>query len=226
MDTEDRYEDSDDMGSRHLLLKIGGVMAILAAFAGVMWILAETPRNSSDLTYAGARLTSNATEETPAAVSRDHRPHPARVVGTGGAGMPGAAGAFEAAEPIVIQELDTITGSVDGSELVGRKIDLHVPVLQEGNPVTFWVGSPDNRLLVVLHRDSRDGSARQASQPPAHGILPVQRGQQAAISGTIQMVPPAEDRYSWNLTDAQTREVESRRIYLRADSVRSEGHGE
>ena len=223
MDTEDRYEDSDDMKSQHWMLKIGATMAVLVALAGFAWVLAETPR-PKNLTYAGARLTSNAGGERAMAVRNSDQPHPARVVGTSGA--LGADGGFEAAEPILIQELETITGNVDGSELVGRKVDLHVTVLQDGNPVTFWIGTPDNRLLVVLHRDVRDGSARQTSLPPAHGILTVQEGQQAVISGTIQMVPPAEDRYSWNLTREQTREVEARRIYLRADSVRTEGHGE
>ncbi len=226
MDTEDRYEDSDDMKSQHWMLKIGATMAVLVALVGLAWVLAETPR-PKNLTYGGARLTSNAEPEQAMAVRTGDQPHPARVVGTSGAlAAGGTGGGFEAAEPIVIQELETITGNVDGSELVGRKVDLHVPVLQDGNPVTFWIGTPDNRLLVVLHRDVRDGSARQQSLPPAHGILTVQEGQQAVISGTIQMVPPAEDRYSWNLTREQTREVEARRIYLRADSVRSEGHGE
>ena len=223
MDTEDRYEDSDDMKSQHWMLKIGATMAVLVALVGLAWVLAETPR-ATNLTYAGARLTSNAEQDPVTSVRISGEPHPARVVGTSGA--IGTGGGFEAAEPIVIQELETITGNVDGSDLVGRRVDLHVPVLHDGNPVTFWIGTPDNRLLVVLHRDVRDGSQRQTSLPPAHGILTVQEGQQAVISGTIQMVPPAEDRYSWNLTRAQTREVEARRIYLRADSVRTEGHGE
>jgi hypothetical protein len=134
------------------------------------------------------------------------------AIGTSGqdSGLPAAG---------VIHDLETITGSNDGHELVGRRVELHAPVSQHINDVTFWVGMGDNRVLVVLARDSRDnrdGRERQASNA---GIGELHAGQQAAISGSIRRVPEAEAMYSWGLTDADRAELMERRIYLRADHV-------
>ncbi len=118
----------------------------------------------------------------------------------------------------VIHELETITGSNDGHELVGRRVDLHVPVSQHINDVAFWVGMGDNRLLVVFARDDRDGAERQRGEPSNSGVAP-RAGQQAAISGSIQRVPYAEAMYSWGLTSTDRAELMERRIYLRADTV-------
>lgn len=118
-----------------------------------------------------------------------------------------------------IHELETITGATDGHELVGRTVDLHVPVQQHLNDVAFWIGPRDNRLLVVLARDNRDGATRQEGRPGSTGLTIPEAGQQATISGTIQRVPYAEAMYSWGLTNADRAELMERRIYLRADSV-------
>jgi hypothetical protein len=119
----------------------------------------------------------------------------------------------------IIHDLETITGSNDGHELVGRRVELHAPVSQHINDVTFWVGMGDNRVLVVLARDSRDGQERQRGQPSTVGIGEVRAGQRAGISGSIQRVPYAEAMYSWGLTSADRDELMERRIYLRADDV-------
>ena len=120
---------------------------------------------------------------------------------------------------VTIHELETITGVNDGHELVGRRVDLHVPVQQHINDVAFWVGPSDNRLLVVLARDNRDGETRQRGEPASTGLGQVQPGRQAAISGTIERVPYAEAMYSWGLTNNDRRELMDRRIYVRADTV-------
>jgi hypothetical protein len=117
-----------------------------------------------------------------------------------------------------IHEVETITGATDGHQLVGRRVDLHVPVQEHLNDVAFWVGPRDNRLLVVLARDDRDGETRQLGGP-AGGISRTMDGTQATISGTIQRVPYAEAMYSWGLTNADRDELMDRRIYLRADRV-------
>jgi hypothetical protein len=122
-----------------------------------------------------------------------------------------------------IHELETITGSNDGHELVGRRVDLHVPVSQHINDVAFWVGAKDNRLLVVLGRDNRGGDKRQHGGPATSGVDRVPAGQQATVSGTIQRVPYAEAMYSWGLTNADRSELMDRPIYLRADRVTSNG---
>ena len=88
-------------------------------------------------------------------------------VGTIGFGEPreveGGGGAPAVSPPAIIQELDTITGSVDGQELIGRRVDLHVVVQAVPNDVGFWIGEKDNRVLVVLSRDNRNEQSRAAA---------------------------------------------------------------
>jgi hypothetical protein len=157
---------------------------------------------------------------------------PRETVGTTGAGAGSAidgensGGPPAVVPPAIIQELDTITGSVDGQELIGRRVDLHVPVQSVTNDVVFWVGAKDNRVLVVLGRDTRDGRERQVGLPPRHGISSVQRGQQATISGFVQRLPKAEDMHSWRLTQSDYAELLDRKMYIRADTVTTDGHGE
>lgn len=142
---------------------------------------------------------------------------------TGNPGAVGTSGVYASGDGspsagAVIHELETITGSNDGHELVGRRVDLHVPVSQHINDVAFWVGMGDNRLLVVLARDDRDDQERQHGDASS-GSGGVHAGQRATVSGTIQRVPYAEAMYSWGLTNADRAELMERRIYLRADAV-------
>lgn len=145
---------------------------------------------------------------------------------TGNPGAVGTSGRLEGSDPgsdvpptAVIHDLETITGSNDGHELVGRRVDLHVPVSQHINDVTFWVGMGDNRLLVVLARDTRDSQERQLGEPSTTRIGELRAGQQAAISGSIQRVPDDEAMFSWGLTTTDRAELMERRIYLKADAV-------
>jgi hypothetical protein len=120
--------------------------------------------------------------------------------------------------PAPIQDLDTITGINDGRELVGQRVDLHVPVQEHINDVAFWVGSDDNRLLVVLARDDRDDVQRQKGLPSSSKVQAL-NGAPAAISGTVQALPRAELMQSWGLTNADWAELMQRKIYIRADNV-------
>jgi hypothetical protein len=129
------------------------------------------------------------------------------------------------AQPAVIQELDTITGSVDGQQLIGRRIDLHVVVQSVPNDVVFWIGPPDNRVLVALARDTRSEAERQRGVTPRHHILPVHAGQSAAISGSIQRIPRADEMSNWRLTENDVAEAVDRKLYIRADTVTTNGHG-
>lgn len=151
------------------------------------------------------------------------------VIGTFGQDAPRGSdsnsGPAAVVPPAVIQELETITGSVDGHELIGRRVDLHVTVQDIANDVAFWVGEGDNRVLVVMARDNRDGADRQRGVPASHGISPVKAGQMAAISGSVQRLPKAEDMFSWKLTRNEAAELADRRIYVRADTVTGNGHG-
>ncbi len=133
--------------------------------------------------------------------------------------------AAEAKGADVITEIETITGTNDAMALVGRRVDLHVDVQNRANDYAFWVGSPDNRLLVVIGRDTRGGPQRQRGEASQHRIAPVRGGQRAAISGVIRPAPKAEQRNSWNLTKEDDRELSDRKVYIDAETVSSEGHG-
>jgi hypothetical protein len=150
------------------------------------------------------------------------------VTGTSGQDLPREAdansGPAAVVPPAIIQELETITGRVDGQELIGRRVDLHVRVQDIANDTAFWVGEGDNRLLVVMGRDNRNTTKRAAGVPAAHGILPANAGQQVAISGSVQRLPKAEEMYSWQLTRTDAAELADRKFYIRADSVMPNGH--
>jgi hypothetical protein len=122
-------------------------------------------------------------------------------------------------DDVVIRELETITGSSDRRPLIGRKVNLVVPVAARANDVAFWIGSADNRVLVVPRRDLRDSQLRQQGRVPSRGMALIESGATAAISGSIQQLPRAEERYSWALTNQDQREATSMDVYLSADSI-------
>ena len=118
----------------------------------------------------------------------------------------------------IIRELSTITGANDGHQFVGRRVELNAPIHQHINDTAFWIGEGDNRLLVVLARDNRDGAERQRGEPADTGLT-LDAGHRAAIAGSIQQVPYSEAMYSWGLTTTDRAELMDRRVYLKADSV-------
>ena len=119
----------------------------------------------------------------------------------------------------VIRELETITGINDLHPLIGRRVALLVPVVARANDWAFWIGSPDNRVLVVPRRDHRDSALRQRGGVTTGGIALIEGGTVAAISGSIQRLPRPEERKSWALTNSDQREATSIDVYLSADSV-------
>jgi len=218
---EDNFDDISFLPPRHILIKAGGVLVALLALAGAMSALTEIPNNSRELTYAGSLQPTGRERPTSSTLRQGMQVDPSKAVGTSGRTDVSEPRDSDAS-PAVIHDLETILGNADASTLVGRHVDLHVPVVRENSLVTFWVGAPENPLLVVLHRDVRDGHERQVSLPPAHGIVTVEHDQQATISGTIQRAPSAEGRFSWDLTAPQRRALDARGVYLLADSVRTE----
>lgn len=193
-------------------LVLVAVSVVLVAL-GIAWMYQRDTRRAAELDTAA---TAAAGTTIPGSV------------GTSGAGIAqgvDSSGPSATLPPAIIQELDTITGSVDGQELVGRRVDLHVTVHSVPNDVAFWIGEKDNRLLVVLRRDTRDGAARQLALPPRHGIAPVHAGQQATISGFVQRLPKAEEMHGWQLTEPDYAELLDRKMYIRADTVTTDGHG-
>jgi hypothetical protein len=121
--------------------------------------------------------------------------------------------------PAIIQEFDTVSGAVDGNELIGRRVDLHAVVHDVANDVAFWAGEGDNRVLVVMGRDTRTADERQRGLPSKHNIAATQGGQATRIQGTVQRLPEAEEMYSWRLTRADMEKLGGRQIYIRADTV-------
>jgi len=115
--------------------------------------------------------------------------------------------------PATLHDLETVTGTVDPYELIGRRVDFHLKVADINNDTSFWVGSKDNRMLVVrLHG---------ASSP--NDIKPVAPGQTVRITGTIEDIQNVEARYNWGLTDSQRRALEDQKVYIRAEHVTPEG---
>jgi hypothetical protein len=117
-----------------------------------------------------------------------------------------------------IHELETITGVNDGHLLVGRRVDLRIPVQQYLNDSAFWVGSKDNRLLVVV-RPRRNARPHDGSALSAGDGRTVQAGERTTVVGSIQQIPDDEALSSWGLTDIDLAELMERRIYLRAESI-------
>jgi hypothetical protein len=158
-----------------------------------------------------------------------HKPSDSQVGARDSSGAVGTSGTHDGAaeghESNAVREIETITGANDGMALVGRRVDLHVDVQDIASGQAFWVGSADNRVLVVLARDNRSGRQRQGGTPASHGIAPVRGGQRAMISGVIRRMPRAEDMTGWDLTEDEKRELSEKKIYIRADTVSSEGHG-
>lgn len=150
------------------------------------------------------------------------KPDVGGAVGTTGADTED--GPAEGTLGTLITELETITGTNDAAQLVGRQVDLHVDVQEVANDVAFWVGSPDNRLLVVLARDDRSGHDQQTGNPSSHGLSFVRAGEQATVSGIIRRVPHAEATFSWNLTRRDVEQLARRGVYVHAERVSPNGH--
>jgi hypothetical protein len=182
------------------------VLGIFAVAIAGLWLMPNTRAES----YG----------KTPRPIASDARDS-SGAIGTSGT----HAGAAEDAPGDTVREIETITGANDGMTFVGRRVDLHVDVQEMANDRAFWVGSADNRVLVVLGRDNRTGSQRQHGTTAAHRITPVHHGQRAMISGVVRPMPTAEEMSSWDLTTADQKELAERKIYIRADTVGSEGHG-
>jgi hypothetical protein len=189
-------------------------VAMAVVILAIVWARGRDVERAEQLERTPASVASGATEGS---------------VGTSGSGdaadVDGVDGPSAEVQPAIIQELDTITGSVDGQQLIGRRVDLHVRVQGVPNEVAFWIGERDNRVLVVLGRDNRDGKARQVGVPPRHGISPVHPGQQATIAGSVQRLPKAEEIHNWKLTETDYADLLDRKVYVRADTVTTNGHG-
>jgi hypothetical protein len=199
--------DDDDSMSVRLTRRWVWIVAfgLVCVLGALPWWLRETGSNR-DLTPAGINVRAGTASA-------------AGAIATSGI----ASDVREAAvDSGIIREFETISGSVDGHELVGRRINLSLSVQEQANDNAFWIGSGGNRLLVVLHRDRRGEAQRQQGAVAPNGIAPFHYGQTAIIIGTIQKIPAPEEMASWGLTTWDKTELAGRPIYIRADTVRTE----
>ena len=139
------------------------------------------------------------------------------LTGAASSGVPYAKGTAGRDEPDVddavvspstIQEIETITGAIDGHELIGRRVDLRLKATGVTSKGAFWVGPGDNRVLVAPGPGER--IARR----------PVREGEAVTILGTILETPNASQRLSWGLTAPDLVQLTDQRIYIRADRIR------
>jgi len=189
-------------------------LGLLCALGALPWWLRETSTNR-DLIPAGVNFRAGTSQPIS---------NTAAASGSGTGGSVGTSGlardlAETAVDTGIIHNIETITGSLDGHELVGRRISIAVPVLGTANDNAFWVGAGDNRLLVVLQRDRRNDMQRQVSAVADNGIAPVHSGQSATVTGTIQVIPSPEEMTSWGLTSHDKSELAERPIYIRAEKL-------
>ncbi len=110
--------------------------------------------------------------------------------------------------PATLHDLETVTGSLDPHELIGARVDFDLKVGDINDDASFWVGTKDSPMLVVLGRDKAS----------ANGVQPLKRGEMARVTGTIEAIPPAGSRYSWGVNDSVRRELDQK-VYIRADKV-------
>ena len=124
------------------------------------------------------------------------------AVGYPPVGTAGHEGADEPDEsPATLHDLETVTGTVDPHELIGRRVDFHVKVADINNYTSFWVGNKDNRMLVV------HGGSSPTNINPAQTVR---------ITGTIEGIPIAE-------ASAFDDQLKDQKVYIRAEHVTPEG---
>jgi hypothetical protein len=103
--------------------------------------------------------------------------------------------------------------------MIGRQVELEVPIRQHVNDIAFWASFEDHPLLVVLSRDTRDGRMRQAGEPPTRFLEIPDNIDTAVVSGKIERIPHAEAMFSWGLTNHDVDQLFDRPVYLRVDRV-------
>jgi hypothetical protein len=93
------------------------------------------------LTAAAGVLAASMAAQPPAP---DPAPGRYAVVGTAGDEVAEAEDS-----PATIHDVETITGTLDPHVLIGQPVDFHVKVGGVAEDRSFWIGTRDNRLIVV-----------------------------------------------------------------------------
>jgi hypothetical protein len=192
--------------------KAGLWLLILVAAAAVAYLL---PDGTNSLRERGPEV----------AQTEEHRRD--GPVGTSGSstasGADNNSGPPGISPPPAVQDARAaLTGDDDWQSMVGQRVALTIPYGAHVNDVAFWSGSGDDRLLIVLTRDARDGAERQRGEPHTLDVPAV--ADRALVSGTIERIPHAEAMFSWRLTNHDAAELSDRPIYLRVDEIKDEGN--
>ncbi|KKQ66811.1 MAG: hypothetical protein US86_C0003G0054 [Candidatus Daviesbacteria bacterium GW2011_GWA2_38_24] len=126
------------------------------------------------------------------------------IIGEGGGGFfsPGIAG------------LSDIVSSENKDLLVGKDVEIvMVPVFKKIDDLTFWVGSDQDKSLLVTLNDEIPFSKEEATD--LFGLTP---GQLLNIRGVVKKMPDKE-AIVWDLTEEERSEVLSNQIYIYVTEV-------
>jgi hypothetical protein len=137
---------------------------------------------------------------------------------TGRADIEGAENSGPAATPIT-DPVDAATGPSKVRHLIGRRVEIEVPLGAHVNDVAFWARYEEHPLLVVLSRDARDGAARQRGEPTPAAIGDADASGNATVTGRIEQIPHAEAMHSWGLTNSDREQLLKRPVYLRVTGI-------
>src|SRR5262249_18720991 len=130
---------------------------------------------------------------------------------TGTSPLPGAQAPSD-----TIRDLVVITDAPDVHALVGRRVELRTTVTHLASDMAFWVGPQDDRVLVVVGRNERL-ERRNETGEVVRRTPTLHLGEPLSIIGTVQTMPPANERSQWGAS--QESKGENGAIYIRADNV-------
>ncbi len=118
--------------------------------------------------------------------------------------LPATSSAVPTTSEEVVAKLTDITDPGDGS-LTGRRVELtEVRVQSVTGDVTFWVGSDEERVLVVINEELQPERA-----------VTVRPGQLLRISGSMERPPPEDIE----LSSGDRNALKGQSLYIRAELV-------
>jgi len=130
----------------------------------------------------------------------------------------GACGKDEAAKPEdqpALTSVSEITGVMDRSGLVGRKVEISgVKVRDVVGDYVFWAGEAGAELPVSLESELR-GTGAESN-------IRIRRGMTLTLSGTVRQVSSlTDDDPFWGLVDSEEKaQIQASGVYIAADVVR------
>ena len=123
---------------------------------------------------------------------------------------PAADGASSSSRPTPLAPLTQIA-EVLGDNTIGRRASLeHVLIRQVSSPRTFWIGSDNERVFVVLDPDVKNPYA-----------VAVQPGARMTLVGLVRAAPTEDVAMrQWQLDQETAKTVRERGTYLHVTEIR------